>query len=116
MNALIIASCLLLAQGPTPNYQQQARTNKVYCVGDICVIGNERTPDGDILEALQLYPGQYLPTKKELQLTELKLWMRYRKEFDLRYGYRPTIEIRKYDDSQYVTVTVIFPETIWKKR
>jgi hypothetical protein len=95
---------------------QQPRQTKTYFVGDIGVIGNERTPDADILGVLDLYAGQQLPSKNELQYKEWKLWMKFRKRFDLRYTYHPSIRIRTYEDSEYVTVIIDFPEMLWERK
>jgi hypothetical protein len=85
-------------------------------VGMIIIEGNVRTLDGDILEELNLYPGQRLPGEADILRAEMRLLMTFHKRFDLADRQRPRVEFERNEpDSNFVDIRVRFPEKKRKK-
>ena len=108
MTVLILSSCLLLAQEPQSDPLQ--RTLELRAVGEINIYGNVKTPDRKILDALKIYPGQYMPSEKELQSAEQRLLKKFRKQLGTGDGNRPRIEIRRSESSIFDELIIYFPE------
>jgi hypothetical protein len=79
-------------------------------VGMIVVEGNVRTPDREILEELNVFPGQVLPGEADFLRAEMRLLMTFHKRFDLADRQRPRIEFEPKTCSEFVDIRVLFPE------
>jgi uncharacterized protein (TIGR03067 family) len=78
-------------------------------VGQIFIVGNEKTPQTVILKQIPLYPGQVLDypslRKAEAQLAQLKLFV-----VDPQKGIRPTVEVIDRDGDPYKDILVTVQE------
>jgi hypothetical protein len=111
--SILILSCLLLAQEPQTDPLQW--TPEARCVGDITIHGNVKTRDGKILDVLEIYPGQFMPTEKELRSAEQRLLKKFRKQLGIGDSNRPQIEIRRNESSKFDELIINFPERPAKK-
>jgi hypothetical protein len=84
-------------------------------VGRIIIEGNVRTPDREILEELNVFPGQLLPGEADFLRSEIRLLMTFHKRFDLADRQRPRIEFEPETGSRFVDIRVLFPEKRKKK-
>jgi outer membrane protein assembly complex protein YaeT len=93
------------------NIQYQVVEQQPAMVGDINIIGNDRTQDRIILRNLGFYPGQVL-TWPDVRAAEQRLANLGIFEVDQEKGIRPTIVIRDQDsDNPYKTIDVNVKET-----
>ena len=80
-------------------------------LGQIVIVGNIRTPNGPILEVLELYPGMLLPEEATLWRTEIRLLVRFHNCFDLATGKRPTLKVLPREGKSALRdIEVRFPE------
>ncbi len=83
------AALLLLTANPKP---LSAQTDEVRFVGEVIIVGNDRTSDGTIRRVVQLYPGQVLHMEDvrqaEQAIADLGLFV-----VDPEKGIRPTVSV-----------------------
>jgi hypothetical protein len=113
VSALILSSCLLLAQKPLSD--PLLWTPERRCVGDISICGNFKTPDGKILDVVNIYPGQYMPSENELRSAEQKMLKKFRKQLGTADSNQPRIEIRRSESSKFDELIIYFPERPGRK-
>src|SRR5262245_58883579 len=93
------------------NVQYVVQERAPAMVGDINIIGNDRTQDRVILRNLGFYPGQVL-TWPDIRAAEARLANLGIFEVDQEKGIRPTIVIRDQDsDNPYKTIYINVNET-----
>ncbi|HEV3144271.1 MAG TPA: outer membrane protein assembly factor BamA [Gemmataceae bacterium] len=93
------------------NIQYVVQERPPAMVGDINIIGNDRTQDRIILRNLGFYPGQVL-TWPDIRAAEARLGNLGIFEVDQEKGIRPTIVIRDQDsDNPYKTIDINVNET-----
>lgn len=106
---------LMLGSPLPPLAVEGQKPAPVLRVGSIVIVGNVRTPDREILEELNVFPGQLLPGEADFLRAEIRLLVTFHKRFDLADRQRPRIEFEPKTCSEFVDIRVLFPEKGKKK-